>query len=73
MSGEMFAASGDTRGSPTRRTSEEDPIPVVSTKQTFVASETTLLTDVQTYFADEKIQIPETDVSKTSKLLFTFR
>lgn len=30
-------------------------------------NENTLLTPAQTYFADEKIQIPETDVSSSNK------
>lgn len=63
MSTDTLAAG--ERGDSPRRRSDETSVPTVVNKQTFVASETTLLTDVQTYFAVEKIQIPDTDVSNT--------
>lgn len=40
-----------------------------ATIQSYVASETTLLTPTSTYFADEKIHIPETEVCRHSLVL----
>lgn len=62
MSGDTYTPTDNDAAGDSHRRNEEFSAPVIK-KQTFDASETTLLTDIQTYFADEKIQIPETDVS----------
>lgn len=56
MTVETYLPDGGSGDTPRKTTVDTTPKPSKP-------SETTLLTPAQTYFADEKIQIPETDVS----------